>query len=151
MEQKKRERERELWVFHSRWRSVEGARKIGQERSKSEWRWWTYMMNVNAGVCKEHRRLVEERHCERQESRTAWLRQAIKIVFWRETHVCRLYFPFLWPNAALSGQLHLHCDAHGVPVSQLSHVFSFLLSRLSRRPCFSLVSPFRLSSFLFPR
>lgn len=88
-------------------------------------------MNVNAGMCKEHRRLVEERHCKRQESRTAWLRQAIKIVFWRETHVCRLYFPFLWPNAALSGQLHLHCDAHGVPVSQLSRIFLPSLSTVA--------------------
>ena len=117
------------------------------------------MVNINAGVCVGRRRVAlvgGGRHCERQKRR-AWRPEAIKIVFWRQPHVCRLYFPFLWPNAALSGQLHLHCDAHGVPVSQLSHVFSLLLSlslslSLSlRRPCFSLVSPFRLSSFLFPR
>lgn len=88
------------------------------------------MVNINAGVCVGRRRVAlvgGGRHCERQKRR-AWRPEAIKIVFWRQPHVCRLYFPFLWPNAALSGQLHLHCDAHGVPVSQLSHVFSLLLS-----------------------
>lgn len=102
------------------------------------------MVNINAGVCVGRRRVAlvgGGRHCERQKRR-AWRPEAIKIVFWRQPHVCRLYFPFLWPNAALSGQLHLHCDAHGVPVSQLSHVFSLLLSlSLSLSLCLSVAAP----------